>query len=133
MYMSSFVIRRGNCLAIIAVAGVLLLLALATAAFAAGRTGFVAFLNAQVGSGAKIGVTKDPEGRVVQLAPGSYEIRVRDRSSRDNFHLIGPLVNRRTSVSFSGAVTWRLRLARGLYRYRSDPHPKTMRGSIRVE
>lgn len=48
-------------------------------------------------------------------------MRVTDRSRTRNFHLIGPAVNRRTGMAFAGTVTWTLRLARGTYRFGSDP------------
>jgi hypothetical protein len=38
-----------------------------------------------------------------------------------NFHLVGPGVNRRTGAAFTGTVTWTVRLARGTYRFGSDP------------
>ncbi len=61
------------------------------------------------------------------LKAGTYDVSVRDSSKRDNFHLTGPGVNRRTGVAFTGIVKWRVRLAKGLYRYRSDRNPKLSR------
>jgi hypothetical protein len=132
--MNTLVIRRWNRLAAIAVAGILLSLALGVAGLAAPvqAPGLAAILNARVGPGATIGVRKDPDGKVLHLAPGRYEFRVSDRSRKDNFHLSGPTMNKRTSVVSSVAVTWKLRLVPGLYRYRSDAHPKSMRGSFKV-
>jgi hypothetical protein len=132
--MNTPVTRRWNRLAAIAVAGVLLVLVLGAAGFAATvrALGLAGVLTAQVGPGTKIGVRKDPDGKVLHLAPGRYEFRVSDRSRNDNFHLTGPTVDKRTSVGSSGAVTWKLRLVRGLYQYRSDAHRKSMRGSFKV-
>jgi hypothetical protein len=63
---------------------------------------------------------------------GSYRLTVNDRSSIHNFHITGPGVNRRTSVSGTGRTTWTLTLRRGTYRFLCDPHPDTMRGSFRI-
>jgi hypothetical protein len=56
-----------------------------------------------------------------RVAPDLYRLSVVDRSRTRNFHLVGPGVNRRTGVTFIGRVTWTLRLARGAYRFGSDP------------
>ncbi|MGH3243402.1 MAG: hypothetical protein ACRDNL_23695 [Spirillospora sp.] len=90
-------------------------------------------LMATVGPGARIALTNAAGVRVRTLKPGSYRITVRDRTARDNFHLSGPGVNRRTTVRFRGTVTWLVQLrAGGVYRYVSDARPKRLRGSFRV-
>jgi hypothetical protein len=61
---------------------------------------------------------------------GSYKVTVRDHSRRHNFRLTGRRLNRATGVAFTGSVTWRLRLASGLYRYGSDA--KRLPGRLRV-
>lgn len=61
---------------------------------------------------------------------GAYRIVVHDRSARHNFRLAGRRVNRTTGADFTGRVTWRLRLARGVYRYGSDA--KRLPGRLRV-
>jgi hypothetical protein len=61
---------------------------------------------------------------------GRYRVLVQDRSRRANFHLAGRGVNRRTGVRFTGRSTWTLRLARGTYRFGSDPEP--LEGRLRV-
>jgi plastocyanin len=72
-------------------------------------------------------------GAVVRsVRAGLVSITVRDRSRIHNFHLIGPGVNRRTTVAFVGTQTWTLRLRRGTYRFVCDPHATGMRGSFRV-
>jgi hypothetical protein len=45
---------------------------------------------------------------------------VRDASRRDDFHLRGPGVNKRTSVRGRGTWTWTVTLASGRYAYGSD-------------
>jgi plastocyanin len=64
------------------------------------------------------------------LKAGRYRIVVRDGSKRRNFHLAGRGVNRRTGIAFTGTTTWALRLARGTYRYGSDPEP--LEGRLRI-
>jgi plastocyanin len=66
------------------------------------------------------------------VGAGSYRITIRDRSKSHNFHLIGPGVNKRTGVAFTGTVTWSLRLRAGTYRFVCDPHKARMKGSFRV-
>jgi hypothetical protein len=61
---------------------------------------------------------------------GAYRIVVQDRSARHNFRLAGRRVNRTTGADFMGRVTWRLRLAKGVYRYGSDA--KRLPGRLRV-
>jgi hypothetical protein len=56
-----------------------------------------------------------------RVAPGRYRLTVADRSPTRNFHLVGPGVNRRTARAFVGTATWTLTLARGTYRFGSDP------------
>ena len=71
--------------------------------------------------------------RVRSTARGRVNLTVRDRSRFHHFHLIGPGVNRRTTVGFVGTQTWRLTLRPGLYRFLCDPHARRgMRGSFRV-
>ena len=55
--------------------------------------------------------------------PRRYRLVVKDSSKRHNFHLAGPGVNRRTGIAFTGTASWSIRLARGTYRYGSDPEP----------
>lgn len=89
-------------------------------------------LTATVGPTATISLRTANGRRVSRLARGRYRIVVRDRSVMHNFHLIGPGVNRKTTVRFRGTQTWTLTLRRGNYRYICDPHARQMRGSFRV-
>lgn len=59
------------------------------------------------------------------VAAGRYRLDVRDRSRRGNFHIAGRGVNRRTGIRFTGGKTWTIKLARGAYRFGSDPKPLT--------
>ena len=70
--------------------------------------------------------------QVTSLAAGSYVIVVRDRSKKHNFHLLGPGVNRKTTVAGRGTVTWNLTLAAGKFSFRSDPQARRLKGSFTV-
>ena len=101
-------------------------LALPTAALAQTR------LIGIVQDPATITLTDEAGARVSNLAPGTYTVEVRDRSSDHNFHLTGPGVDQRTDVGFIGTVTWTVTLQIGRYTYVCDPHASTMRGSFTV-
>jgi hypothetical protein len=87
-------------------------------------------LTAVVGPAAKIVVARLGV-RLVRIVAGPVVLVVNDRSAKDNFHLVGPGVNRATSRLGKVRVTWRLTLKRGIYRYRSDASP-ALKGSFRV-
>jgi hypothetical protein len=57
---------------------------------------------------------------VRMLATRWYTITVRDDSKRQNFHLVGPGVNKKTTIGFSGIAIWGVHLRPGTYRYGSD-------------
>jgi NitT/TauT family transport system substrate-binding protein len=64
------------------------------------------------------------EGKTVKkLVVGSYVFVVTDNSRTANFVLKGPKVNRRTSVTGRGRITWTLNLRKGTYRYWSSAQP----------
>jgi plastocyanin len=88
-------------------------------------------LLATVGPSATITLTRGGK-KVTALKAGAYTIAVRDRSSFHNFRLIGPGLNRATTVSFTGTKTWKVTLRKGVYRFRCDPHRSDMKGSFRV-
>ena len=62
--------------------------------------------------------------RVRSLRQGSYRIAVSDTSKAQNFHLIGPGVNRKTGVAARANATWTVTLTPGTYVYRSDKSKK---------
>jgi hypothetical protein len=71
--------------------------------------------------------------KVTRLKAGKYSITVNDLSSSHNFHLTGPGVNKKTSVSGTGKSTWAVTLQKGkTYRFVCDPHASTMRGSFKT-
>lgn len=89
-------------------------------------------LTATVGPGPTIAI-RDARGRkVTRLKAGLVTIVVRDRSRFHNFRLRGPGLNRATTVRFRGTRTWNLRLRKGVYAFRCDPHRARMRGTLRV-
>jgi hypothetical protein len=72
-----------------------------------------------------------PNGKPVRvLQPNQYRIVVHDRTAKQNFHLIGSKVNRRTTVAAKTTTTWTLNLLPGSYRYRSDRNTGLSRGFI---
>lgn len=82
-------------------------------------------LSASVGPRKTITLTP----KTVDLGPAT--ITVNDRSRKDNFHLTGPGVNRKTGVATRGRVTWSVTLQPGRYTYRSDKSKK-LRGGFTV-
>lgn len=79
----------------------------------------------------KAGVTAGGTAHAPRTAkPGRYRIVVSDLSARRNFRLAGPGVRRATGVAFRGTARWTVRLARGTYRFGSDPEP--LDGRLRV-
>ena len=70
--------------------------------------------------------------KVTTLKAGRYTISVQDKSDFHNFHLTGPGVNKKTTVSEVKTTTWTVTLKKGTYRYVCDPHSSQMKGSFRV-
>jgi hypothetical protein len=59
---------------------------------------------------------------VKRLTAGTYRVVVTDATKKDNFHLVGPGVAKKTSVRGKGKFSWKLTFRTGVYRYRSDAH-----------
>lgn len=85
-----------------------------------------------VGPGASISLKKSSGASAKTLTAGKYSISVRDLSKAQNFHLIGPGVNKSTGVRFTGRTTWSVTLRQGTYRFQSDPSKARLHGSARV-
>jgi plastocyanin len=110
-------------------------------ALAAAALGLLAVVPAQAavpklvgtdGPGFTISLTKGGK-KVTQLKAGKYVITVNDRASFHNFHLTGPGVNRKTSVSGTGTTSWTVTLQKGkTYRFVCDPHATQMKGSFKT-
>jgi plastocyanin len=104
----------------------------AGAAFLVPAQGSTGRLTGEVGPGFKIEVTKG-EKDLKTLKAGTYKIHVEDKATIHNFHLIGPGVNKKTSVSFKGETNWTVKLKPGGYTYQCDPHAAAgMKGHFKV-
>lgn len=72
---------------------------------------------------------RDANGNAVtQLAPGTYDIAVSDRSELHNFHLKGPGVDQSTPIGAKLETTWTVTIGTGIYTYVCDAHASQMRG-----
>jgi plastocyanin len=78
-----------------------------------------------VGPGFTIKMTTKP------TKAGKIKLVINDRSSVHNFHLKGPGVDVKTSVSAIGTKTFTITLKKGTYKFICDPHP-FMKGSFTV-
>ncbi|MFL6028968.1 MAG: plastocyanin/azurin family copper-binding protein [Gaiellaceae bacterium] len=111
------------------------LLALVAAAFvvASSAQAKTPLLKGETGPGFEIEV-KNPAGKDLKtIKAGTYRIKVQDKSSIHNFHLFGPGLTKKTGVSFTGDVTWTIKLKPGKYTYQCDPHASSgMKGTFRV-
>ena len=81
-------------------------------------------LAGSVGPGATISLARTAKA-------GKTIITIRDRTKKDNFHLIGPGVNRKTGVAFTGSVRWTVTLKAGTYTFRSDAH-RALKRTLKV-
>jgi plastocyanin len=114
------------------------LLALAASAVAAGAgvnaaTAKESFdLKGEVYANFKIELKNAANRPARAVKAGTYRIKVEDETSIHNFRLVGPGVNRATSVSGKAETIWTVKLKPGKYAYLCDPHASTMRGSFRV-
>jgi hypothetical protein len=59
---------------------------------------------------------------VKSVKHGKFSIAVNDASVKDNFHLKGPGISKKTSIAKRGKVTWKVTLRAGMYTYFSDAH-----------
>ena len=78
-----------------------------------------------------ITLTKQDGTKVRTLQANAYRIVVRDATTAQNFHLMGPSVNARTKVATKATATWFVNLTPGKYAYRSDKN-KRLHGSFLV-
>jgi hypothetical protein len=85
-----------------------------------------------VGPGATF-MLKDKAGKPVRaLSAGKYTITVQDFSKTQNFHIVGPGINFKTSVKGKGSSGWAVVLKSGNFRFYSDGAPTRLKGSFRV-
>src|SRR5262249_3015580 len=86
-------------------------------------------LKGTVGPGFTISVTLNGKKVKTLKAGATYRLIVTDRASIHDFHLSGPGYNKViTSDPFMGTKTVVLKLKRGTYTYRCDPHASVMHG-----
>jgi plastocyanin len=90
-------------------------------------------LDGEVGPGFEIEV-KQHGADAESVKAGTYTLKVEDKSSAHNFHLIGPGVdNTVTDVGFEGEKTVTVTLEPGTYTYQCDPHASSgMKGTFEV-
>jgi plastocyanin len=81
-------------------------------------------LSGSIGPGAKISLTRSAKA-------GKAVLTISDRTKKDNLHLTGPGVNKKTGVAFTGTVKWTVTLKAGTYTFRSDAH-KALKGTLKV-
>ena len=65
--------------------------------------------------------------RVVSLTENTFKVSVTDSSKKQNFHLTGPGVNKKTGVGAKVRTTWTVKLVPGKYTYRSDKNRRLRR------
>jgi plastocyanin len=100
--------------------------------FTAGVVPVTPKLTGSVGPGKTITLKNASGKKATTVAPGTWKITIADKTKRDNFHLSGPGVNKKTGVKFRGTVSWTVKLRAGSkYRYFSDAHKK-IAGSFAV-
>ena len=89
-------------------------------------------LTGEVGPGFSIEVKLAGED-LKTINAGTYTIKVQDRSSSHDFHLIGPGVDKSTAVGTTSTATWTVKLKPGTYTYQCDPHAAAgMKGTFKV-
>ena len=65
--------------------------------------------------------------RVRSIVENTYRVTVTDASKKQNFHLTGPGVNKKTGVAARTKAMWTVRLRPGKYTYRSDTNRRLRR------
>jgi plastocyanin len=108
-------------------------LALAALVGANGATGKSAYdLKGEVyASGFKIEMVNRADQSLKTVKAGTYRIKIEDKATTHNFHLVGPGVNKSTSVGGVVETIWTVRLKPGKYTFACDAHA-AMRGTFRV-
>jgi len=90
-------------------------------------------LKATVGPGFTLRLVTLTGVKVTRLSSANtYVIVVSDKSNIHNFRLVGPGVNRKTTVDFVGTARWTHTFRKGTFRFVCDPHGVVMRGGFTV-
>jgi plastocyanin len=104
------------------------------AAAAAGNAGTSksSGLVGEVGPGYSIEVKLNGKD-LKTIKAGTYKLKVEDKSSIHDFHLVGKGLNKKTAVAFMGDQTWRVTFKPGKVTYQCDPHASMgMKGAFKV-
>jgi plastocyanin len=80
----------------------------------------------------KIEMKNSANKKLTTVKAGTYKIKIEDKATIHDFHLIGPGVNKSTSVGGTTETTWTVKLKPGKYTFLCDPHASQMRGTFRV-
>jgi plastocyanin len=115
----------------IAILAALAAFTVAVGGTAAASTASTPKLTASVSDPFNISLKKGTT-KVTKLKAGTYLITVKDTAADHNFHLTGPGVNKKTSISGKSTTTWKVVLKKGTYKYVCDPHSSFMKGSFTV-
>jgi len=90
-------------------------------------------LVGSVGPGFTISFTQNGKS-VKSLKAGTYRITVHDKSSMHNFHLFGHGIDKKTVVSTTSTVVWKIKfVVKGTYKFHCDAHPTLLFGSFKVK
>ena len=98
-------------------------LVLASSTFGAVKTNT---LTGTVGPGFTITMNKKT------VKAGTYVVTIHDLASIHDFHLTGPGVDKKTSVTGTGTTNWTVKLKKGTYHFVCDPHHTIMHGVLKV-
>jgi hypothetical protein len=89
-------------------------------------------LTGKVGPGKTISIKRGGSAFKTLLA-GTYTVAVTDATKKDNFHLLGTGVNKKTAVKRTAKVTWTVRFVAGkVYTVRSDASPKKLKRTFKA-
>jgi plastocyanin len=90
-------------------------------------------VNGTVGPGFTI-TLKQSGSKVTKLKAGvQYRFVISDQSSIHDFHLSGPGIDKViTAVDFTGTKSIVVKLKKGTYSFKCDPHASFMHGSFKV-
>jgi plastocyanin len=102
---------------------------LATLALASSTFGAVSTTPAPTGTvGPGFTITMNKK----TVKAGTYVITIHDLASIHDFHLTGPGIDKKTSVTGTGTTKWTLKLKKGTYHFVCDPHRTIMHGVLTV-
>jgi hypothetical protein len=90
-------------------------------------------LTGRVGPGKTISLRTSAGAAVKSVRAGTYKVAVVDLTKKDNFHLFGRGVNKKTGVKTRTKPTWTVTFRAGAtYTVRSDASPKRLRRTFKA-